>query len=258
MTITQASKWSVLYDLWLRSFFLPVVECCPRTSAPAELSSTSSSSTNQNPSFNTNPQPLDATSSVNNAGSYLESLSSSPALVTITMIAMTTTVTTTVTNSLPVTTTSMVGTTGGQGGSDTNVALIPGVVVGVVLAVVLVVVVVAIVMAVCLVRQRRKPSNQTYDVPLVALSAAGNSGNTAITLISNPNVVTSDEIKEVMSSGKEASTGGLYDYARPTDIESAMTECGPSTHDPAQHTPMYDTISDTPPVKVSIVHTHVK
>ena len=161
------------------------------------------------------------------------------------------------TNSLPVTTTSMVGTTGGQGGSDTNAALIPGVVVGVVLAVVLVVVVVAIVMAVCLVRQRRKPSNQTYDVPLVALSAAGNSGNTAITLFSNPNVVTNDEIKEVMSSGKEASTG-QYDYARPTDIESAMTECGLNAQDPAQHTPMYDTISDTPPVKVSIVHTHVQ
>ena len=157
-----------------------------------------------------------------------------------------------------VTTTSMVGTTGGQGGSDTNASLIPGVVVGVVLAVVLVVVVVAIVTAVCLVRQRRKPSNQTYDVPLVALSAAGNSGNTAITLISNPDMVTSDEIKEVMNSGKEASTGGpyIYDYACSTDIESVMTERGPSAHDPAQHTPMYDTISDTPPVKVNIAHAH--
>ena len=164
----------------------------------------------------------------------------------------------TVTNSLPVTTTSMVVATGGQGESGTNVALILGVVVGVVLAVVLVVVVVAIVLTVCLVRQRRKPSSKAYDVPLVALSAAGNSGNTAITLISNPNVVTIDEIKEVMSSGKEASTGGLYDYARPTDIESIMTERGPSAHDPALLAPMYDTISDTPPVKVSIVHTHVQ
>ena len=152
----------------------------------------------------------------------------------------------------------MVGTAGGQGESDTNAALIPGVVVGVVLAVVLVVVVVAIVTAVCLVRQRRKPSNQTYDVPLVALSAAGNSGNTAITLISNPNVVTNDEIKEVMNSGMESSTGGLYDYVRPTDIEPVMTESGPSTQDPALPAPMYDTVSDTPPVKVSIVHTHVQ
>ena len=237
-------------------------------SQPPELSSAYSSSTNQTTSFNTNPQPLDATSSVDNAGSSL------PAPVTTTMIAMTTTVVSMsgvvvsdtfslmgesiVTNSLPVTTTSTVGTTGGQGGSDTNAALIPGVVVGVVLAVVLVAVVVAIAMAVCLVRQRRKPSNQTYDVPLVGLSAAGNTGNTAITLISNPNVVTSDEIKEVMSSGKEASTGGLYDYARSTDIDSAMTECGPSAHDPALLAPMYDTISDTPPIKVSIVHTHVR
>ena len=149
----------------------------------------------------------------------------------------------------------VVATTGGQGGS--GAALIPGVVVGVVLAVVLVVVVVAIVMTVCVVWRKRKPRSQTYDVPLVALSAAGNSGNTAITLISNPNVVTNDAIKEVMSSGMEASTGGLYDYVCPTDIESAMTECGPSAQDPAQHTPMYDTISDTP-VKVSIVHTHVQ
>ena len=75
----------------------------------------------------------------------------------------------TVTNSLPVTTTSMVGTTGGQGGSDTSAALIPGVVVGVVLAVVLVVVVVAIVMAVCLVWRKRKRytpnSKGIYEVP---------------------------------------------------------------------------------------------
>ena len=63
----------------------------------------------------------------------------------------------------------MVVTTGGQGGSDTNAALIPGVVVGVVLAVVLVVVVVAIVMAVCLVGQKRKrydpDSKRIYKLP---------------------------------------------------------------------------------------------
>ena len=243
-------------------------------SQPPELSSAYSSSTNQNPSFNTNPQPLDATSSVDNAGSSLGCLSSLPAPVTTTMIAMTTTVVSMsgvvvsdtlslmgesiVTNSLPVTTTSMVGTTGGQGESDTNASLISGVMVGVVLAVVLVVVVVAIVLTVCLVQWRRKPSNQTYDVPLVALPTAGNSGSTTITLISNPNVVTDDEIKKVVSSGMEASTGGLYDYARPTDIESAMTERGPSAQDPALLAPMYDTISDTPPVKVSIVYTHVR
>ena len=73
----------------------------------------------------------------------------------------------TVTNSLPVSTTSMVGTTGGQGGS--GAALILGVVVGVVLAVVLVVVVVAIVMAVCLVQWKRKRyapnSKGIYEVP---------------------------------------------------------------------------------------------
>ena len=73
----------------------------------------------------------------------------------------------TVTNSLPVTTTSMVGTTGVQGG--TGAALIPGVVVGVVLAVVLVVVVVAIVMAVFLIGQKRKRyapnSKGIYEVP---------------------------------------------------------------------------------------------
>ena len=122
--------------------------------------------------------------------------------------------------------------------------------VGVVLAVVLVVVVVAIILAVCLVQQRRKPNNQTYDVPLVAWPAAGNSGDTAITLISNPNVVT-NEIKEVMSSGDEA-ISGLYDYACPTDIESVMTERGPKAQEQALLAPMYDTISDTPPVKVSI------
>ena len=211
---------------------------------------------------------MTAVHSVNNADS-----SPSSALVITTMIAMMTTMSGVVvsdtfnlslmgesipTNSLPATTTSMVGTTGGQGGSDANAALIPSVVAGVVLAVVLVVVVVAIVMAVFLVRQRRKPSNQTYDVPLVALSAAGNSGNTAITLISNPNVVTIDEIKEVMSSGKEASTGGLYDYVCSTDIESVMTECEPKAQDPALLVPMYDTISDTPPIKVSTVYTHVR
>ena len=61
---------------------------------------------------------------------------------------------------------------------------------------------------------------------------------------------------DAMNSGKEASTGGLYDHVRSTDIDSVMTERGLNAHNPAQHTPMYDTISDTPPVKVSLVHTH--
>ena len=76
-----------------------------------------------------------------------------------------------------------------------------------------------------------------------------------MTLTSNPIVVTQGEVKpDAVSSGKEASTGGLYiyDYVRSTDIDSAMTERGPSAQDPALHTSMYDTISDTPPVKVSI------
>ena len=69
-----------------------------------------------------------------------------------------------------ITTTSVVPVAGGLGQNDTNVALIPGVVVGVVLAVVLVVVVVAIVMAVCLVQWKRKnydhDSKGSHEVPL--------------------------------------------------------------------------------------------
>ena len=173
-----------------------------------------------------------------------------------------------------------------------SVALIPGVVVGVVLAVVLVVVVVAIVLAVCLVQWKRKNYNLNnkriykdppdaysgecyktclcsdcialvwltqlrikrislpFDAPSIVLSAAHNSGSMGMTLTSNPIVVTQGEVNhDAVNSGKEASTGGLYiyDYVRSTDIDSVMTERGPSALD-------YDTISDTPPVKVSIVY----
>ena len=178
---------------------------------------------------------------------------------------------------------------------STNAALIPGVVVGVVLAVVLVVVVVAIVLTVCIVQWKRKNynlnSNRIYkdppdaysgecyktclcndcialvwltqlrikrislpcDAPSIVLSTAHNSGSMGMTLTSNPIVVTQGEVNhDAVNSGKEASTGGLYiyDYVHSTDIDSVMTERGPSALD-------YDTISDTPPVKVSIVHIHL-
>ena len=86
--------------------------------------------------------------------------------------------------------------------SDTNAVLVAGVVVGVVLAMVVVVVVAAIVLAVCSTQQRRKSSGQAYDVPVVALSVADDSG---IALIRNPAY---DEAKKLMSSGNEA--GSVY------------------------------------------------
>ena len=92
-----------------------------------------------------------------------------------------------------------------------------------------------------------------FDAPSIVLSAAHNTGSMGMTLTSNPTVVTQGEVNhDAVSSGKEASTGGLYiyDYVRSTDIDSVMTEHGPSALD-------YDTISDTPPVKVSIVHIHL-
>ena len=97
---------------------------------------------------------------------------------------------------------------------------------------------------------RIKRISLPFDTPSIVLSAVHNSGSMGMTLTSNPIVVTQGEVNhDAVNSGKEASTGGLYiyDYVRSTDIESAMTRCGPSALD-------YDTISDTPPVKVSIVH----
>ena len=148
--------------------------------------------------------------------------------------------------------TSIAPTTEGQGESDANASLVAGVVVGVVLAVVVVVVVAAIVLAVCSTQQRRKKSGQTCDVPAVALSVADDS---SIALIRNPAY---DELKNVMSSGNEASSV-QYDYARPTDIAPGVMEHEPSAHDAVLLTPMYEPMPDTPPAKVSInTHTHVQ
>ena len=99
-------------------------------------------------------------------------------------------------------------------------------------------------------------SELTYPLMLLqffVLSAAHNSGSMGMTLTNNPIVVNQGEVNhDAMKSAKEASTGGLYlyDYVHSTDIDSVMTECGPSALD-------YDTVSHTPPVKVSIVHIHL-
>ena len=147
---------------------------------------------------------------------------------------------------------SIVPTTRGREESDANVGLVAGVVVGVVLAVVVVVVVAAIVLAVCSTQQRRKRSGQAYDVPVVALSVADDSG---VALIRNPAY---DEAKKLMSSRNEASRV-QYDYARPTDIAPGVMGHETSAHDAVLLTPMYEPMSDTPPAKVSInTHTHVQ
>ena len=145
---------------------------------------------------------------------------------------------------------SIAPTTGEQWESGPNAGLIAGVVVGVVLALVVVVVVVpaAIVLAVCSTQQRRKRSDQTYDVPAVPLSVADDSG---IAFIRNPAY---DEAKKLMSSGNEASSV-QYDYARPTDIAPGVMGHEPRAHDAVLLTPMYEPMSDTPPAKVSI-NTH--
>ena len=139
---------------------------------------------------------------------------------------------------------SIAPTTGGQGESDASAGLVAGVVVGVVM----VVFVAAIVLAVCSTQQRRKRSGQTCNVPVVALSVADDSG---IALIRNPAY---DEAKKPMSSGNEASSV-QYDYAHPTDIAPGVMGHETSAHDAVLLTPMYEPMSDTPPVKVS-TNTH--
>ena len=123
--------------------------------------------------------------------------------------------------------------------------------VGVVLAVVVVVVVAAIVLAACSTQQRRKRSGQTCGVPVVALSVADDS---SMALIRNPDVVTYDDAKKLISSGNEASSV-QYDYARPTDIAPGVMGHETSAHDAVLLTPMYEPMSDTPPAKVSM-NTH--